>query len=594
MLSEQEHIDDFFRRRQKELKIDETGKTAHWQQMSALLNGQIPLPPKKRFWKKITRRTITYMGAAAVIITTTYYAVTSAGKKNTAKKNTTTLAIKKNDTALQQTNTLQQPVALANKSLKATGFTAPANSVKIKAATKYRNNTSLIKIKQKSDTVFLSGTPIDISENTATQHDAIENFYSRLKQPYQQFKITAAKDTLLFASGGTVLKIPANAFMDANRKPASYPISIQLTECYQYASMLANHLTTYCNNQQLVTAGMLNIKAFDAANNPLQLFYNRPIQLSMPAEKFDVDMQLFIADIRQATPSATSGFAGDTIAITDENAINWRAASQPQGYTNAIRFIHPNKIKLFDVRQAMTDAKQKTAAVYLVKTNKNIDDDKIKQLISSKYFTDIEKIKLQRVKSFGDEIKGKNTNAMITKEGFVAGDSVMISFEKAVKEGLLSAADSLAFVKQARADSLFFAEKRRQDSIAFVKQKEFERTYNFDITSLGWINCDKFYKTDIPKIEFTINVDTDLEKAMGNYNLVFTNIKSVIKGRYKNGQIHFGTLPLGEPVQLVCVAAQNNKAIACIKSFKIAPDVFASLQFAEMTAEEFTQRLVKL
>jgi hypothetical protein len=198
------------------------------------------------------------------------------------------------------------------------------------------------------------------------------------------------------------------------------------------------------------------------------------------------------------------------------------------------------------------------------------------------------------VQSFGAEVKGKNTNVMITKEGFVAGDSVMIGFEKAVKEGLLSATDSLAFVKQVKADSLLFAEKRRQDSLAFVKQKEFERTYNFDITKLGWINCDKFYKADVPKIEFTINVDIDLEKAMGNYNLVFTNIKSVIKGRYKNGQIHFGTLPLDEPVQLVCVAAQNNKAIACIKSFKIAPDVFTSLQFTEMTPEEFTQKLAKL
>jgi hypothetical protein len=594
MLSEQEHIDDFFRRRQKELKIDEAGKTAHWQQMDALLNQPIPGPPKKRFWKKITRRTITYMGVAAVVITTTYYAVITAGKKNAAKKNTATLTIKKNDTTRQQSKVLQQPVVLVNKSVEATDITALTNRVKIKPAIKYRSNTSLIKIKQNSDTVFLPVTPINIVENTPALHDAIENFYNRLKQPYQQFKINADRDTLLFADDGTVLKIPANAFMDVNKRPASYPITIQLIECYQYANMLANNLTTSCNNQQLVTGGMINIKALDAANNPLQLFYNRPIQLSMPAEKFDADMQLFVADTRQATSSTTPQFMGDTATLANKNAINWRAAGQPQGYTTTSRFIHPNKIKLFDVRQAMTGATQKTAAVYLVKTNKNIDDNKIKQLISSKYFTDIEKVKLQRVQNFGNEVKGKNTNVMITKEGFVAGDSVMISFEKAVKEGLLSTADSFAFVKQVRADSLLFAAQKRKDSIAFVKQKEFERTYNFDITSLGWINCDKFYKADVPKIEFTINVDASLGNAMGNYNLVFTNIKSVIKGHYKNGRIHFGTLPLGEPVQLVCVAAQNNKAIACIKSFKIAPDVFASLQFTEITPEEFIQKLVKL
>jgi hypothetical protein len=594
MLSEQEHIDDFFRRRQKELKIDEAGKTAHWQQMSALLNEQIPVPPKKRFWKKITHRTITYMGVIAVVITTTYYTVTTAGKKNAAKKNTAALTIKKNDFTRQQTSVLQQPVVPLNRPVKTTRVSASAKTIIIKPVKKYRSNTAIIKLKQKSDTVFLPIAPANIAENTFAQRSAIENFYSRLKQPYQQFKINAAKDTLLFAADGTVLKIPANAFMDSNKKPASYPITIQLTECYQYASMLANNLTTLCNNQQLVTGGMINIKAFDAANNPLQLFYNRPVQISMPAERFDAGMQLFVADTRQAVPSVIPEFVGDTAAIADENVINWRAAGQPQGYTNTSRFIHPGKIKLFDVRQAMTDATQKKEAVYLVKINKNIDDDKIKQLISSKYFTDITKVKLQRVQSFGKEVKGKNTNVMITKEGFVAGDSVMISFEKAVKEGLLSTGDSIAFVKQVKADSLLFAEKRRQDSIVFIKQKEFERTYNFDITRLGWINCDKFYKADVPKIEFTITVDIDLEKAMGNYNLVFTNIKSVIKGRYKNGQIHFGALPLNEPIQLVCVAVQNNKAIACIKSFKIAPDVFTSLQFTEMTPEEFTQKLVKL
>jgi hypothetical protein len=311
----------------------------------------------------------------------------------------------------------------------------------------------------------------------------------------------------------------------------------------------------------------------------------------MPAKKFDPDMQLFVNDTRQERLTEKSD---SVVSVPGETVTNWRPAAQPQGYINTGRFVHPKKIKLVDVRQMVKKVNQQTEPVFFVKTNTDISDEKIKQLISNKYDIDLNKIKLHRVEFFAAETKAKNTNVMVTKDGFFANDSIIISFDRAVKEGYVSVKDSLAFVMQVRADSLLFVEQRKADSILFVKQKEFEGRYNFSVTGLGWINCDKFFKASQPRVEFSINVGTDMEHAMSNYNLVFTNIKSVMKGRYENGHVSFGKLPEGEDVKLVCVLEHNNKAMACVQSFKISRGIIASLKFEEVTAETFRQKIEKL
>jgi len=191
-------------------------------------------------------------------------------------------------------------------------------------------------------------------------------------------------------------------------------------------------------------------------------------------------------------------------------------------------------------------------------------------------------------------VNAKNTNAMITKTGFVAADSVCMDFQQALKEKLLSKQDSLDFAIQLTRARQLYAEKVRNDSISYVKQKEFDKKYNFDISGLGWINCDKFYKNDQPKIEFSINIGDDIDQVQGNYKLVFTNIKSVMRGTFENGKVNFGQIPVNEPVQIVCVSQRNGKALVCIKSMKVSEHAIATLRFEEMTEVAFKEKLSRL
>jgi hypothetical protein len=297
-------------------------------------------------------------------------------------------------------------------------------------------------------------------------------------------------------------------------------------------------------------------------------------------------MQLFVSDYRQDLSS------GDSLMATS-GVTNWRPAGQPQGYINNTRFTPANKIKVLDVQQRVNDPDQSGDKALLVKPSKDLPEEKVKKLMSSKSYYDSKKTKLQQVDTLPDGSKGKKTNVMITEGGFVARDSVMVNYQWAVKEQLISKRDSIGFVAMVKADSIRYVEWRVKDSIAFMKQLEFDRKYKFNITGLGWINCDKFYRSNQPAIEFTININSGMQGGPGNYTLVFTNLRSVIKGRYDNGQVRFGKLPEGEPVQLVCVAEYDGKVQACVQSFRISLNAIASLKFEDVTEAGFRQKIEK-
>lgn len=544
----------------------------HWKEMSALLGTAANIPPRKRRWKRITRRTITYMGVAAVVITTTYYALRTGASSNKLKKNIPAAKYQKSETKPQpviakQTATLPKPTAVNNKK---------------------PNHLLVARVRQVSDTVFLKPA----ASSPGTDIPTLANLYNSLKQPVQQFEIDPERDTMLRGLQGTTLKIQAHSFVYTNSEPVKGPVRIKLLECYSYTDMLAHQLSTASYDRQLVTGGMINLQAEDINKRIVELNFGRPVELSMPAKEFDPAMQLFTNEPLRIRLTEKSD---SLTTVPSETVTNWLPAGQKQDYVNtSYNFVRPKRIKLFDIRQSVKGANQQAEPVFLIKTDKHITDEKIKELIGTKYYTDINKIKLQRVQVFSNDEKAKNTNVVITKDGFMATDSVMISFESAAKSGLLSVEDSLSFVQQVRADSLMYAEKRKADSILFVKQKEFDGRYNFSINGLGWINCDKFYNGSQPKVEFTINVGTNMEEAMSNYTLIFTNMKSVMKGRYQNGQVSFGKLPEGEDVKLVCVTENNNKAMACVQSFKISRNIIASLKFEEITAESFRQKIEKL
>ncbi|MFN8306840.1 MAG: hypothetical protein U0T79_08700 [Ferruginibacter sp.] len=569
------HIDSHLKQREAQQLPDLSQMDNHWRQMQTLLAPGTPVPPKKRTWKRITRKTITWMGLVAVVVTTTYYAVETSGRKKVARKSSATQVNKR--PAAPKTEPVAKPVLAG---------TRPS------AVKRMSHNTATI-IRQETDTVFLQKPELPVKKQA--EPEAAQGFYDKIKKPEQQFLIDPTRDTTLIGKEGTTIRIRANSFVYPDRSKVITPLRFTLTECYQYADMLAHCLHTRSGDKQLVSGGMIRLQARDAGNRGVELLRYKPIGIDMPAEKYDPQMQLFVPSNPVMDRTAGNETRGDTIAVQPGSPVaDWKPAGQSQGYTaNMPAFKLRSKIKLMDVRQQVTKDNNNTEKVYEVKPAINIPEESMKDQLALRYNTSTKDIKLKQVDTFARSANAKNTNVAFTSIGMYARDSVMIYYDAAVKNGWVSKKDSLAYITQVRIDSIAWAEQRKADSIAWVRQRELDRKYTFDVTGLGWINCDKFLRGSSAEVDFTIRIGSGMERAAHKYNLIFTNMKSIMTGKYQDGEIRFGVLPKDEPVKLICVAEKDGKAYACVRSFRVSAGITASLQFEETDPATFRQLVEK-
>ena len=118
--------------------------------------------------------------------------------------------------------------------------------------------------------------------------------------------------------------------------------------------------------------------------------------------------------------------------------------------------------------------------------------------------------------------------------------------------------------------------------------------HSFTITTLGWLNCDKWQNDPTPKIEFTINLGAGQEAANFVSQLVFTRYKSVMNGYYTDSKIQFRNIPENEPVQLVSIGVKEGKVVYCIQPLVVSRKEVTDLRFEETTPQQFRQKLAEL
>ncbi len=85
MRSEQQHIDDFFRKKEEEFQQDTGHADAHWEQMRGLLKPAIgPDPVPKGYRLSTSRRIIKYLGGFTVVTVITLVTLTTIRSKKKA------------------------------------------------------------------------------------------------------------------------------------------------------------------------------------------------------------------------------------------------------------------------------------------------------------------------------------------------------------------------------------------------------------------------------------------------------------------------------------------------------------------------------
>ncbi|MDB5270903.1 MAG: energy transducer TonB [Hymenobacter sp.] len=142
----------------------------------------------------------------------------------------------------------------------------------------------------------------------------------------QVFRIRPDRDTVLYGTEGTVMRIPAGTFVQGtNRKGTAPqgPVEIRLREFYSMADILLERLSTLAGPRLLETGGMVQLSATAADGRECKLRPGSEFELGFPATRPIEGMQLYNGQ------------------NTGEHGLNWKLA--PQAKTKSRKRWNPTQ-----------------------------------------------------------------------------------------------------------------------------------------------------------------------------------------------------------------------------------------------------------
>lgn len=598
MQSEQQHIDDFFRKKEEAHQPDTGNMDGSWERMKGLLK-PTGNPTPKHYRLQTTRRIIKYLGGFTVVTVITLIGLNTS---RTAKKQPATKATAQKTAAAPAGKQLA-----AHKPAVTTTNILPVKAVVKKTNThkpSYRRTYSILPTSRQlvnappeakpeappiaeeaSQEIKSKASPIaEIISDSAAAAKQLEAFYKALEKPAQEFVINTSRDTTIIGSDGTRLTIPAQAFGTHKKPLVNGNVQIVLREYYTYEDILSARLTTTSGDLQLESGGMVCIDAF-ADGEKAGLKTGKRIKMEMPTTSYNEEMQLFSGVRTSIKPAFHATFMNNTMIDTvhfmkqelDENgSIEWI----PEGQEQKIATRESRKIRVLQVYSDpyKIDNGKKVTAYFYIAPNCPLSNEEMMTRLAQQSEVHFDEVKVKRLKHL-PKIKDPLRDEIIP----IAGDSVEMYFGQALRMKLLSPEDSLRIVAQFQKENT-----ERENRVKLMDR------YSFSIGKLGWFNCDRFSGERGPKVLFAVNPGEGYETTSLASHLVFTRFRSVLAGAWKDNKIVFGRVPKDESVKIVCIGIKNGHVMACIQSLNVSGTEIRNLAFEETTPEQFKQKLQTL
>lgn len=543
MLSDKQHIDDFFRHKEEAFTPDEQHAAAHRQQMQQQL-----AEPGVPVSNKIMGKAGKFLGGLLTVAILAILIINSnkSGKEANAK------------TGKQQATVVVPPAPETKQPATVTAATIqtkPANTPKphpVPAMT-------LIgaPVTKAEEDVTTNNNKLNEPETPKPDTRALLNaFFDEIKQAEQEFYIHVNRDTTLIAKDGTLLDIPAYVFMN-DAGFVTGQVKIVIREYIQYDDIIANKLNTTSNCEQLITGGMLHISA-QQHGKEVTVIPTQAIAVSIPTSRYDSQMMLF---------------RGSEInnEQTKQSSINWIPVEpfhdRPDRTYKTTRTFNINYVEPV----AVSYGKKTTAKFYI---NKHLDAPKEKMVMVLK----------KRFGSYYDNIKIKRVNPYKVHQPAAPGKYIVIDTVDMTPEmGFNKKLNRLNMVTDTVNKYSYVTKGRQQDQ------------YSFTTNKLGWINCDRFANNRQPKITFNVNLGNEITFDDCFQQLVFTRYQSVLLPDFGYGNtVQYELVPEGEPVVLVTVAVKDGRIVSSFIPLNITTKEAGNLIFEPTTPQQFKQQLESL
>ncbi len=444
--------------------------------------------------------------------------------------------------------------------------------------------------------IELHVTPVIDTTNKKPDVDKkkkLEDFFAQLEKESQSFVINNKKDTVIRGKDGTALFIPAGAFGSNER------VTITLKEYYSYQDIITNRLTTCADNKLLITGGMLHVKA-TINGKEVNIEPGKSIRWFAPDTTTSAmkEMQLFNGVVNSRSLNLSINEGADTVAADFyffPDNINW--VLQPGSFTSNYFYTSVRVLDLRDEPYRVRDTKRGRVGNFYISPEAKISKEELKNyLITKKGYKKVTLRKQEEgyKRRWGLSIwRGYSGKYIID-----LGDSTWMDINVA-KYHNLKAKDTIVSRNRVRGWYQFEIYDRKgkpefKFDTAFSKDNlnNLVNRYSIDIRTLGWVNCDRFYKDNRPKIDYIVQLN---EPAADFCTLlVFENMKSMMSGRIEGKKIIFRDVPEGEPVKVFSIGVADGKPVAAVQDVRLSRKPLSDLKFEQTTPADIREKAAGL
>lgn len=438
---------------------------------------------------------------------------------------------------------------------------------------------------------------------TAVPNSVQAAAYIQVSKPAQVFQLLPSRDTVLRAAEGTVLWVPANAFVDPTGcSIAAGLVELRVRELYSLADIVLNNLSTRSGNQLLETGGMVQLEA-SAAGQLCTLRKDARLLLSLPTTRRQPDMQLFTG-VRTNAPNTLDWQTPRAQLNLEVEYWKIKRATFPKGAGPLTQQLRKTISYSPAVRRQLDAMKPAQAARReLRRLSRNLGRP-VLAVVHTRF----------RISESGNVLQPETTGGVYLPElaeqvrtaisqlprwnparwegvAVPSWHSISTRFTTDGKLLIDEYWDVMETYRQFEKSQFVLAfERQVSDSTLQQATASNISRYLFSIGQLGWINCDRFIESPQPRITFAINTgpaDTDVK-------LVFKNMRSVLTGRSSRGQTEFANLPQGEPVTIVAIRQQNDTTYLATQATILGPRTEQNLTFRAVNLTQLKEAINRL
>ncbi len=448
-----------------------------------------------------------------------------------------------------------------------------------------------------------------VIEEEKLKTNPLTSIFDEIENSSSFFKISNKSDTIINSQFGTIIYISKESFTYENGAlPTS--IKLELKEIFKPHEFVLNGLSTVTKDELLESAGMLFIDAVDSVGKQLMISNKGLIEVEFPLFHSNEGLKIFEGKFSEEANMEWEN---------PKNPISWLEQVPikllnfyPENYVTIQPVLESDSLMVTTLPNgSQTEAVSEEPMYNYCGISKGLVDDlKSDQfkntIISTREF---EKRMAKIHNSCSDTVLRIYLENLDLNLWEI--DSMVYEYLKSQSNGTAIAFRIFRDQRKTKLkirpkdstrgrliSSMFKNEKRRKS----IRNLNKLTTIKFNVTSLGWINCDRFLSdSSAQPIALEISLKNISPRQTAKSYLVFNSINSILDlSRYENGKFHvgFGTsntmqLPKGLKVTVVAISNDGKLPMLGTKEIILGHSKIESLNLKALSPEEFKKQLEK-